>query len=103
VPQDADVLLKLSLIEEGLVRIPVDPLDVRVFDGGHAFAVQHLLDVENSLPHLLRSGGRDEAGDRFHGGLFLEDAGGVAVRVAVDGAGGGVGCGGGDVGQFKSE
>jgi hypothetical protein len=81
----------------------VDLLDVRVFDGGHAFAVQHLLDVENPLPHLLGGGGRDEARDRLHGGFFLEDTGGVAVRVAVDGTGGGVGCGGSDVGQFEGE
>jgi hypothetical protein len=78
-------------------------LDVRIFDGGHAFAVQHVLDVENPLSHLLRSSGRDEAGDRLDGGFFLEDACGVTVRVAVDGAGSGVGCRGSDVGQLKGE
>ena len=46
---------------------------------------------------------RDEAGDQLHGRIFFEDAGGVAVGVAIDRAGGGVRCGGGDVGQFEGE
>jgi len=75
----------------------------RIFDGGNAFAVQHLLNVEDALTHLLGGGGRDEAGDGLHGGVFFEDAGGVTAGVAVDGAGGGVRCAGGDVGQLEGE
>ena len=56
--------LSWPLVKEGFVGIPVDLLDVRIFDGGHAFAVQHLLNVEDALSHLLGGGGRDEAGDR---------------------------------------
>ncbi len=66
-------------------------VNVGIFDGGHAFAVHHLLNVEDALTHLIGGDGRDEAGDGPQGGVFFEDAGGVAVGVAVDGAGGGMG------------
>ena len=67
-------------------------VDVGIFDGGHAFAVKQLLNVEDALTHLLGGVGGMRSGDRLHGGVFFEDAGGVAVGVAVDGAGGGVRC-----------
>src|SRR6202035_5329318 len=46
---------------------------------------------------------RDEAVDGLHSGGFFEDAGGVAVGVAIDGAGAGICCAGGDVGQLEGE
>src|SRR5207253_8674045 len=54
-------------------------------------------------PHLLGSSRRDEPRDGLHGRVFFEDAGGVAVGVPVDGAGGGVGCGPSDVRQFEGK
>src|SRR5271167_399816 len=97
------MLLELALVEEGFVRIPVDLFDVRVFDGGHAFAVQQLLNVKNPLSHLFGGGDWDEAGDRLHGRHFLEDAGGVAVGVAVNRTGAWIGCGNSDVRKLERE
>jgi hypothetical protein len=59
--------------------------------------VQNLLDIEDTLAHLLGSSWRDEPRDRLHGRVFFEDARGVAVGVTVDRAGGGVGRGPSDV------
>ena len=53
--------------------------------------------------HRLGGDGRDQAGDGLHGGVFFEDAGGITMGVAVDGAGAGVRCAGGDVGQLEGE
>jgi len=50
---------ELPLVEEGFVGIPVELVNVGIFDGGHAFAVQHLLNVEDALTHLLGGDGRD--------------------------------------------
>src|SRR6266571_2099067 len=76
-PENADALVELSLVEERFVSIPVDLLNVRVFDRGHAFTVQHLLDIQDALPHLLGSSRRDEPRDGLHGRVFFEDAGGL--------------------------
>ena len=76
-------------------------INVGIFYGGHAFAVQHLLNVENALTHLLEGHRRDEAGDRLHSRFFFQDAGGIAVGVAVDRTGAGVRCARGDVGQLE--
>src|SRR6266704_616562 len=102
-PENADALLELSLVEERLVGIPVDLGNVRVFDRGYAFTVQHLLDIEDALAHLLGSSRGNEPRDGVHGRVFFEDPGGVAAGVPVDGAGGGVGRGPSDVRQLEGK
>src|SRR5438128_11670694 len=83
-PQDANTLLELALIEQRSVGFPMDLEDVRVFDRSHAFAVQHLLDIKDALAHLLRRGGRDQADYQIHGGVFFEHAGWAALSIAVN-------------------
>ncbi len=72
-----------------------------VLDGGDAVG-ERVLDGElESLAACVVAGWRDVFFDEGAGGRFADDAGGLALRIAVDVAAEGIGCGGVDARGFE--
>src|SRR5580658_4080137 len=85
-PQYAHMVNEFSLIEEAAIGVPNILRNVGILDRGHAFLVHDFDAAQNAGAPLRGTGWRNELRDRIHC-RFLEYAGGLALRVMINGAG----------------